>query len=172
MKTKGKLKVEVGKYYEDESGFKNGPMNPWGDGGQWSDNPSADLGLVWDTSGICTEFVGLNLVKEWVEPEVEPVIFRDMTDEAKGALLLADHNGESIEFFSDLSGKWKVTRHHISTYVGKLGNLAYRVKPKENRVQQRQFCILGSDYAEITYETLDNKVDWDTVVVTEITRSN
>jgi hypothetical protein len=50
--------------------------------------------------------------------------FRNLTDIEKGALLLARHNGEVIECFSDSDDGWR------STAPCWVGEICYRVKPK------------------------------------------
>lgn len=59
----------------------------------------------------------------------EPKLWKDMTPEEKGALLLAHHEGKTIEYFDPSHQDW------VKSEFLKLDNLAYRVKPAEPVVE-------------------------------------
>jgi hypothetical protein len=58
-----------------------------------------------------------------------PKVWRDMTPEEKGALLLADHEGKVIEVFREKRG-WEVPLCNIPRWTP---HLAYRIRPEPNR---------------------------------------
>jgi hypothetical protein len=68
----------------------------------------------------------LDLVAEWTEEPAAPKLWRDMTPEEKGALLLAHHEGKVVECWN--SGKWEPKGH------GGWGKEnAYRIRPEPKR---------------------------------------
>ena len=102
-----------------------------------------------------------------------PTLWRDMTPEEKGALLLAYHDDEPIECY-DCAGFW-------FEEVGPVfyGSLAYRIKPEPKReMVNAKLCITsdgtsyhmephlfaghyGDDYFYffLTFDTIDGKPD-------------
>ena len=106
-----------------------------------------------------------------------PKLWRDMTDEEKGALLLAHHEGKVIEAIdpNDLYDFWEEWR-------GFSDDLAYRVKPEP--VWRATVEMYGGDrYGlgyefnrnittkcthRITFETVDGKPDCSTIKMEEL----
>jgi hypothetical protein len=109
--------------------------------------------------------------------EDTPKLWKDMTDEEKGALLLAHHDGKEIEFWAYC--EW------IGINPFWLDDFAYRVKPEEPKRETVTFkvCVLPKEgismhmeptdgtpysanryiYGELTVELVDGKPDWDTL---------
>jgi len=118
------MKIEVGKYYRTRDGRKVGPMDEefgffWVEGRDRLDDPE------WSRDGTNRGMPGQtsadDLVAEWTETDDHPILWRDMTPEEKGALLLAQHEGSGVEchdgyewFFAD-TPRWD-------------GDTAYRVR--------------------------------------------
>ena len=126
------MKVEEGKYYRTRDGRKVGPMR--GVTGDFeADHEDNDLnGHVWTPNGTQWwvkdgDKTKLDLIAEWAdEPEAEPTPWKDMTDAEKGALLLADLEGQAVEYWDALAGKWS----EPVAYRPKWFDYdAYRVKP-------------------------------------------
>ncbi len=66
----------------------------------------------------------LSSVSTFVLKEPSPKTFGEMTDEEKGALLLAYHEGKTVEYYSPHHRAWVIDMPHWSIRT------AYRVKPK------------------------------------------
>lgn len=97
-----------------------------------------------------------------------PKLWRDMTTEEKGALLLAHHEGKGIEYFSRIDNVWG------KTYAPDWrDNYAYRIKPEpkvETVTTHGTWCNKGkmpkTQYVyEITFNLIDGKPDWNTAKV-------
>lgn len=92
-----------------------------------------------------------------------PTIWRDMTPEEKGALLLAHHEGKVIEHYGKTHGKW-FTSQPVWNF-----NLAYRIKPQPkvdvvtiygNKNQWEADTVQSpADTHRITFNTIDGKPD-------------
>jgi hypothetical protein len=119
------MKIEAGKYYRTRDGRKVGPIvkrwtydvYPWGTaetGCCYSDD-----GAKWK-GGQGTEKD--DLIAEWAD---EPTLWRDMTPEEKGALLLARHEWKMIQCSFD-GGPWSDCEGGVLW----LGGMSYRVKPE------------------------------------------
>lgn len=83
-----------------------------------------------------------------------PKLWRDMTPEEKGALLLAMHDGKKVEVYED--GKW--LKKTLMTFTS--GN-AYRVKPKP-KMEIENVKIINADGVTIgtgTVTTTNGKPD-------------
>lgn len=99
--------------------------------------------------------------------EATPKLWRDMTPEEKGALLLAHHEGKVIEYWKRGTGGWAkkpiVWSEHES----------YRIKPEpkvETVTTHGTWCNKGkmpkTQYVyEITFNLIDGKPDWNTAKV-------
>lgn len=92
---------------------------------------TGDGGTYFNTREEAQEVVDRYNAMYWVVPTPDNrtlrdgvPIWRDMTPEEKGALLLAKHEGRKIQFWSDISDQWVDTNNN-----GRL-DLAYRVKPE------------------------------------------
>lgn len=106
-----------------------------------------DIGLPSDRNGYKTSSVSTFLIISRATPE--PKLWRDMTDAEKGALLLAHHEGEVIEYFNN---GWVKCHAPIWRDVH-----AYRIKPEPNRVT----VPLMADFKEIgTIDLVDGKPDF------------
>ena len=108
------MKIENGKYYRTADGRKVGPMV-----GGPATYYTLDEGLFWADNGASAYENGPNLVAEWNEPSP---LWRDMTPEQKGALLLAHHEGKVIE-------TWMPNRWYICEPAW-VYDCCYRVKPE------------------------------------------
>jgi hypothetical protein len=109
------MELKVGQYYKDADGNKCGPMRKRTDV-RWVYDGSTDLFFINGSS--C--FPGTpNLVSEWIEPKP----FGELSDVEQGALLLAKHRGEKIEFWNELSWKWLPSNHL------KRDDTIYRIAP-------------------------------------------
>ena len=92
------MKLQTGKYYRTKVGSKVGPMLY--ETGTWHE-PTTEQ--IWNSDGTVMLEDGDEshdyIVAEWGEPTMK--LWRDMTPEEKGALLLAHHEGEVIQFWSN-----------------------------------------------------------------------
>jgi len=95
--------------------------------------------------------------------EGEPKLWRDMTDEEKGALLLAHHEGKVIEFSFEGEGEWSTIPSPSWT-----ASRSYRVKPEPVRKVKSLYWRKGTggfcgpaphDTHRITFETVDGEPD-------------
>lgn len=153
------MKLEVGKYYKTRDGRKAGPIAKKL---EW--NPTypfkgfiGGVELTWTEDGLlCT--LGdspYDLVEEWKD---EPKLWKDMTDEEKGALLLAHHEGKIIEYYTKVNPEW------VKVYNPPwCDNYAYRVKPGAV-IKSDSFGIVrnGCGY-NITFITIDGEPDCSSV---------
>jgi len=98
----------------------------------------------------------------------------DMTPEAQGALLLAEHNGATIQLFSRSRDKWVDMDHKLGWY----DCAKYRVKPADPVVVTHEifgrhelfwaFMECEQDTHKMTYDTIDGVVDCTSVKMVEI----
>lgn len=103
------------------------------------------------------------------------VLFKDLTPEEKGALLLAQYEDKEIQFYSDMLGEW------IPCELGSDGDLVYRVKP-ESEVETvtmyggfftDHWDFISSDCEDkvthmITFTTTDGKPDLESIKMEEL----
>lgn len=180
--------LREGAYYRDSDGCKVGPMRKdFSFGNIWDcrecfpdDNKYhwfADGRRGYGATEDCPD-----LVAEWTdEPQDKPTLWRDMTPEQKGALLLAHHEGKKIEWKnpdpnSQLWDEWKP----CLSAVGKHGHYAYRVKPPEPK---RGTVVLHAckvdgwsavrstsrmDTHRITFDLIDGKPDCASIRMEEL----
>jgi len=97
----------------------------------------------------------------------------DMTPEAQGALLLAEHNGATIQLFGDNS-EWIDSRYKLIWFDHK----KYRVKPADPVVVAHEIygrhklswsiIYREQDTRKMTYNTIDGVVDCASVRMVEI----
>lgn len=183
--TRGGLKVGPMK----PSGYKKWPwFVVMGDGQYWDSNgfgvygtDSPDLIAEWSedaSSPISVTDTDENGEKHYlsdypdtISAEIgglyeEPKIWRDMTPEEKGALLLAHHEGGSIQRYCKIRKEWVDASLHCGQ------RYAYRVKP-EPKVETVALDLCGKDgwsaceFAlgerqgryTITFDTIDGKPD-------------
>lgn len=57
--------------------------------------------------------------------DTQPKLWRDMTPEEKGAILLAKYEGRQIQYLAYLGGDWQDCQPHLFSPI-----CAYRVKPE------------------------------------------
>ena len=111
-----------------------------------------------------------------------PKVWRDMTPEEKGALLLAHHEGKDIEV-ADSKRDWRLVKK-ITWY----NDLPYRIKPEpERETVTAKLCIkscgksfhmephflrgnYGDDdfYFTLTFDTIDGKPDPSSIKIEEL----
>ena len=103
-----------------------------------------------------------------------PKLWRDMTPEEKGALLLAHHEGKVIEFWNGVS--WRIVYCGIPSWFE---DDAYRIRPKPNREtvtvhwgKEWGFTLghgpSSRDTHRITFDLIDGKPDCDSVKMEEM----
>lgn len=104
----------------------------------------------------------------------KPTLWKDMTPEEKGALLLAHHEGKTIEYFCHGFG-WKVERPNFFDWC------AYRIKPEVKRETvnclwayekggKEGYChpINYSATHKITFDLIDGIPDPDSIKIMEV----
>lgn len=162
------IKLEEGKYYRTGAGKKVGPMMP-SLNADWPWIVALGDGLCWHNDGSPVEGTESPLlVAEWVDgvplkvEKENPKIWRDMTPEEKGALLLAHHEGKVIECCAP-NEKWFPIE--APSWVS---HFAYRVRPEPKRetiVLYDQCATIWTDHnpcdAEyrITFDIVDGEPD-------------
>jgi hypothetical protein len=157
------MKIEEGKFYRTHEGQKKGQMvfdrnkslYPWMC--QSSGHTFTEEGRFLHMS----EDNSLDLVAEWSEepakPEpAAPKLWRDMTPEEKGALLLAHHEGKLIES-RWLGENWTPTCAP-EWYLG----ASYRIRPEPKRETVTLYTAIPSS----VYQWLDHRMEGDTHKVT------
>lgn len=129
-------------------------------------------GMIWDYECKWDVVTGFTLVSR---ANPEPKLWKDMTPEEKGALLLAHHEGKGIECFCKMHKVWAyaITPHWAS-------ETAYRIKsePKRETVEMRggstdsEWCFGTISYDwdshKITFDIVDGKPDCSTIKMEEI----
>ena len=82
----------------------------------------SDGGVSFDTgNGFCGDALHIFLIVS--RASEKPKLWRNMTPEEKGALLLAMHDGKKVEIYSD--GEWRAKK-----FMAFAGDYAYRIKPE------------------------------------------
>ena len=131
------INLKEGAYYIDATGVKRGPVYPTSSSISWDYQGS---NWYFNEHGESLGGYDRNLVSEW---SPAPQQFGDLTDADKGALLLAQHQGKTIQEL-DLFECWDdlaQPSHPLSKYG------IYRVQPER---------IPGS------VEVVDGKPDFNT----------
>ena len=167
------MKIEAGKYYHTRDGRKVGPMveecprwSEWPFDVQNEDEDDPISVCLWKDDGICDEGSQYDLVAEWTDA---PKLWRDMTAEEKGALLLAHHEGRDIECRYAFNNGWC----HDSKPVW-ADDAAYRVKPTVDSVQcyWNGFNIHRANNKDrthrITFNLIDGKPDCASIKMEEL----
>lgn len=163
------IKIEEGKCYRTRDGRKVGPMMPVNPGigyareWTWTDDPTGGLrtggnvaNYLWRDDGTESALrtpSPRDLVAEWTD---EPTLWRDMTPEQKGTLLLAHHDGKHIQMWDLLMEEWAT----ILTPAWR-PDFAYRVKPEP--IRQMMTWVSRTTAYHITFETIDDVPDPTTV---------
>lgn len=144
--------IEIGGYGVTRDGRKVGPMVK----GENKPYPFTLSNMSYDVDG-CRCNVGKyrsDIIAAWKEPAAEPVLFKDMTDAEKGALLLAEHMGQRIEAFGPVMRTWAYCDPKFNPDV------AYRVAPTEPKIEHvRGKTWLGLRKVTTCFTTVDGVVD-------------
>lgn len=159
----------------DEVECVNGPLF----GGEWTAGKRykmTDRGLPCDRNGPQTSSLSTFRLISRATPQ--PKLWRDMTAEEKGALLLAAHEGKVIEF-SAHEDNW----HDTCGAPLWEGNLCYRIKPKpkvdtvtlyggDTKGNNRRWGFsvqnIGPETHRITFQTIDGKPDCASIKMDEL----
>ena len=153
------MKIEEGKYYRTRDGRKVGPMRLRALEGVTYVSVSDEDGRMDDDL--------FDIISEWTD---EPTLWKDMTDAEKGALLLAEHRGGDVEYWSGYA--WN--RHSKSMPLWCDG-IAYRIKPApvvetKEHTWNWAYGFFGYDGPDdpktthrITFDTVDGVPDCSTV---------
>ena len=164
------LQIEAGKYYRTRDGRKVGPIVGPDSDGIFDAHEKIDSYIpMWRADGRNEFFAEYtepqyDIIAEWVdEPEKPdpdtPKLWRDMTDAEKGALLLAHHEGRTIERWVDESLGWKIVppqwRHEH----------AYRVRPEPKR---ETVTLYAGDTIIGTIDMIDGKPDPDSIRMEQV----
>jgi len=109
-----------------------------------------------------------------VTADDEYPIWGDMTPEAQGALLLAEHNGAVIQMASASRGTWIDMDHKLSWFE----HVKYRVKPADPVVVTHElfgrhgffWSVIAHDVDthKMTYNTIDGVIDCASVKMMKI----
>jgi hypothetical protein len=122
--------------------------------------------------GIFGEYCLFRIVSR-ASRDDSPKLWRDMTPEEKGVLLLAHHEGKAIECWTENSPTWDKTNPQW------IDRVAYRVRP-EPKVEtvaiygapskHVQWCLeqCGLDTHSITFDLIDGKPDVASIKMEEL----
>lgn len=116
----------------------------------------------------CSEFQVVSRASE--APADYPKLWKDMTPEEKGALLLADYEGKTIQYYDKL---W-----HVAPVGVFRDKFAYRVKPEPYHKQVALYfgelrvgalvSRVRTDTHRITFDLIDGKPDCNSIKMEEI----
>lgn len=175
------MQIREGAYYVTLNGYTVGPATPNPDSSYFPWNiPINGNFFAYSYDGTtCVGGRDLDIVAEApgpVEASGSPTLWRDMTPEQKGALLLAYHEGKVIEWTKNLSGNFE-NGTADSTADGYIpawsDSVAYRVRPGPERrtvvlhgagnewVQADLPC--DDDTHRITFNLLDGEPDCNSI---------
>jgi len=163
------MKLQTGKYYRTKAGRRVGPMLY--EDGTWHQDGCEQ---VWHGDGIVMLEDGDEshdyIVAEWGDDDT-PKLWRDMTPEEKGVLLLAHHEGKVIECYN--GDKW-----FESEYPAFMDDQEYRIRPEPKVETVTLWGGIGrswnacsfrhDDTHRITFETIDGKPDCASIKMEEI----
>lgn len=146
------VRPETGKCYKTRDGQKAGPIRR-----TRYINATCEIdgiGHAWCSDGSyhSGEEHPLDLVAEWTD---EPKVWGELTDAEKGALLLAHHRGETIQFIPYDGATWKFC---IPQWAD---NKPYRVKPEPEvkTVSVSCYVSVGAREHVGTIDLIDGKPD-------------
>jgi hypothetical protein len=167
------MKIEAGKYYRTRDGRKVGPMSNDMCPEFVFDGELEDEFLRWFSDGLyrVSGAHHLDLIAEWTDEPEAPKPWGELSDAEKGALLLAEHEGEAIEFYDPEhpADGWML---QVTSKTGVHRHFAYRIKPEPKRVYVTRFVTLNSTAEapthKITYYTLDGEPDCSSVRMEEV----
>jgi len=175
MEKETTMKLEVGKRYKLADGVLRECTRMIGDDpcnvDDYGYGPFVVGGYAYHQDG--THGSGINPHLNVVRcVEDTPTLWRDMTPEEKGALLLAHHEGRGVEFWANSFDGWV---NHCPTWSD---HLSYRIKPepKIETVKLRaggDLKIWGTwtdldDTHRITFNLIDGKPDPASIKMEEI----
>jgi len=127
-------------------GLKTKPIK-FNGGVQWSDGDGS-----WNNEGIAYNYNldDDDIIAKWVDTDA-PTLWRDMTPEQKGALLLDHHEGKEIEYYAFTYNEWEIVADGLPNW-GECE--AYRVKPEVEPKKPREWWIaFYSGYViDVVYE--------------------
>jgi hypothetical protein len=172
------MKIEEGKFYRTRDGHKVGPMifdstvtdsYPYRDpdwSGWWSEGGERQA----------AKFPETDLIAEWEDTPAKPKTWGEMTGEEKGALLLAEYEGDPIQALAlDHDGSSWVRKHLKSQWFD---HVAYRVKPEPEVETVTLYSFrpdeeFGNEYRDtdthrITFDLIDGKPDCASIKMEEI----
>lgn len=144
--------IEIGGYGVTRDGRKVGPMTI-------SENkpfPFTLSYMFYETAGWASDIgeYRSDIIAAWKEPAAEPVLFKDMTDAEKGALLLAKHEGKAIEAFAQVMKAWKMCDPAFHQ------ELAYRVAPPAPKIEHvRDETWLAGQSVIACFTMIDGVID-------------
>jgi len=132
------IKLEEGKYYRTADGRRVGPA-------RITEARVVDKWALWANDGKTYEVVGVTperafdteLVAEWTD---EPKLWRDMTPEEKGELLLAHHEGKVIDAYSTRYKVW------VEVKPNWYNQTAYRIRPEPERKTVKFYGSVDRDH--------------------------
>lgn len=139
------MKIEQGKYYCTADGKKVGPMKFSGFD-DWPWIVTSGNGICWRDDGCPVTSGSPRLVAEWTD---DPKLWRDMTPEEKGALLLAHHEGKRIQIYRALDKMWELIKSPCWSECH-----AYRVHPEP----KREMVDLHWRKGETEMKTIDERL--------------
>lgn len=171
------IKLEVGKRYELNNGEVHVCTKMYGDDplavDEHGHGPFVICGSLYHQDGTFAgraatqKYRGVKRAVDDVQPDATDdahKIWRDMTPEEKGALLLAHHEGKVIEQFDGEAAFWGV-----SAPPEWIDSVAYRVKPEpmRERVIIRNFHEKARGFI-ITFDVIDSVPDCDSIKMEEL----
>lgn len=130
---------------------------------------------LWSPSGAADENDCLDIIAKWTEApaQTEAIkLWRDMTPEEKGALLLAAHEGKVIEVW--VGGKNWLSTHGDPEWEN---CLAYRIRPEPKRETVTLYSADGLAWSSLhgtnakwrqTYDLIDGRLDLASIRMEEI----
>lgn len=161
------MKIEEGKFYKTRDGRKVGPMMERSGIQMFSAPQSGSFGFgnfSWGYDGFANYSKAKSpddLIAEW---EGEPKTWGELSDEEKGALLLAHHEEKIIEYYSSGSGEWMEVSWPRQVWYSED---IYRVRPEPKRETVTLEGPFFEGYA-ITVETVGGKFDCESIKMVEL----
>lgn len=145
------VRPETGKFYKTRDGQRAGPISFRGSTAEGLVNGELRMWYFNGSYHKRTEHP-LDLVAEWTD---EPKVWGELTDAEKGALLLAHHRGETIQFIPYDGATWKFC---IPQWAD---NKPYRVKPEPEvkTVSVSCYVSVGAREHVGTIDLIDGKPD-------------
>lgn len=130
------MKIQVGKFYKNKSGGKAKVVEYLGgDSQDYRVSHGENGAMIWHYENGEANYFNekYDLISEWKEPEeMTYKTWGGMTPEEKGALLLAHHEGKTIQFMGTIG--W-VDDDRPFEYK----SLEYRIKPEEPKIEEKVF---------------------------------